>query len=232
MRRDILHRFVRYFVITPYFPVSLVNLRVFVPRKDDSSSIWGSLCTVLTSASLDICVSLFSLRKDWSTRMKKRISSYRNWIEFYKIKFKVLPIDRCRRVTRTTSKWWARAAAAVEARISFVLATRYSLSKINNHFSRLWSMISPTTQSTKETCRTSPVRRGLNGYLRMIFAVWHSDKTTDYLEIVRENASNCSCADCACEYPTMAIMSWLLIVCKKCAGKRPNNVPRVSHSFT
>ncbi|CAF5024756.1 unnamed protein product, partial [Rotaria magnacalcarata] len=36
-----------------------------------------------------------------------------------------------------------------------------------------------------------------------------SDKTTDFLDVVRENASNCKCADCDCEYPTVAIMSWL-----------------------
>ncbi len=46
------------------------------------------------------------------------------------------------------------------------------------------------------------------------------DKTIDYLNIVRENPSNSKCADCNCEDPTIAIMSWLLVVCKKCAGKK------------
>ncbi|CAF1556605.1 unnamed protein product, partial [Adineta steineri] len=46
-----------------------------------------------------------------------------------------------------------------------------------------------------------------------------SDKTTDYLDIVRRNPSNSRCADCDCEHPTIAIMSWLLVICKKCAGK-------------
>jgi len=44
-----------------------------------------------------------------------------------------------------------------------------------------------------------------------------SDKTIDYLEIVRLNHSNCQCADCNCENPTMTLMSWLLVVCKNCA---------------
>jgi len=47
----------------------------------------------------------------------------------------------------------------------------------------------------------------------------NSDKTIDYLEIVRQNSSNCQCADCNSEHPTIAIMSWLLVICKKCAGK-------------
>ncbi|CAF2731513.1 unnamed protein product [Rotaria sp. Silwood2] len=45
-----------------------------------------------------------------------------------------------------------------------------------------------------------------------------SDKTTDYFDIVRKNISNCRCADCDCENPTIAIMSWLLVICKKCAA--------------
>ncbi|CAF4528712.1 unnamed protein product, partial [Rotaria socialis] len=45
-----------------------------------------------------------------------------------------------------------------------------------------------------------------------------SDKTTDFLDVVRENASNCKCADCDCEYPTVAIMSWLFVICQKCAA--------------
>jgi hypothetical protein len=47
----------------------------------------------------------------------------------------------------------------------------------------------------------------------------YSDKTTDYLDLVRKNSSNSRCADCDCEHPTIAIMSWLLVICKKCAGK-------------
>jgi hypothetical protein len=45
------------------------------------------------------------------------------------------------------------------------------------------------------------------------------DKTVDYLHIVRQNSSNSQCADCNCENPTIAIMSWLLVICKNCAGK-------------
>ncbi|CAF1367503.1 unnamed protein product [Adineta steineri] len=44
------------------------------------------------------------------------------------------------------------------------------------------------------------------------------DRTTAYLEQVRENLSNCQCADCNSEYPTIAIMSWLLVICKNCAN--------------
>ncbi|CAF4313036.1 unnamed protein product, partial [Rotaria sordida] len=43
-------------------------------------------------------------------------------------------------------------------------------------------------------------------------------QTTVYLDRVRENSSNCRCADCNAENPTIAIMSWLLIICKKCAA--------------
>jgi hypothetical protein len=45
------------------------------------------------------------------------------------------------------------------------------------------------------------------------------DKTTDYLNKVRENVSNSQCADCNSDNPTIAIMSWLLVICKKCAGR-------------
>ncbi|CAF3565081.1 unnamed protein product [Rotaria sordida] len=44
------------------------------------------------------------------------------------------------------------------------------------------------------------------------------NQTTVYLDRVRENSSNCRCADCNAENPTIAIMSWLLIICKKCAA--------------
>ncbi len=47
----------------------------------------------------------------------------------------------------------------------------------------------------------------------------HADQTIDYLERVRDNPNNCRCADCDSEYPTIAIMSWLMVICKKCAGK-------------
>ncbi|CAF4230374.1 unnamed protein product, partial [Rotaria sp. Silwood2] len=43
------------------------------------------------------------------------------------------------------------------------------------------------------------------------------NQTTVYLDRVRENSSNCRCADCNFEYPTIAIMSWLLVICKRCA---------------
>ncbi|CAF0775359.1 unnamed protein product [Rotaria sordida] len=43
-------------------------------------------------------------------------------------------------------------------------------------------------------------------------------KKTDYLDIVRRNTSNRQCADCDGENPTIAIMSWLLVICKKCAA--------------
>ncbi|CAF5090374.1 unnamed protein product, partial [Rotaria sp. Silwood1] len=46
-----------------------------------------------------------------------------------------------------------------------------------------------------------------------------SDKTADCIDIVRQNMSNCRCADCDGENPTIAIISWLLVICKKCAGK-------------
>lgn len=45
------------------------------------------------------------------------------------------------------------------------------------------------------------------------------NRTIDYLNIVRQKSNNAQCADCDCENPTVAIMSWLLIICKKCAGK-------------
>lgn len=54
---------------------------------------------------------------------------------------------------------------------------------------------------------------------QMEFTPSDSDKTIDYLNIVRENPSNCRCADCDSENPTIAIMSWLLVICKQCAGK-------------
>ncbi|CAF1443614.1 unnamed protein product, partial [Didymodactylos carnosus] len=38
----------------------------------------------------------------------------------------------------------------------------------------------------------------------------NADKTTDYLDIVRENPSNCVCADCSSPHPTIAIMSWII----------------------
>ncbi|CAF0890451.1 unnamed protein product [Rotaria sp. Silwood1] len=44
------------------------------------------------------------------------------------------------------------------------------------------------------------------------------NQTTVYLDRVRENSSNCRCADCNSEHPTIAIMSWLLMICKKCAA--------------
>ncbi|UJR28095.1 hypothetical protein I4U23_009350 [Adineta vaga] len=43
------------------------------------------------------------------------------------------------------------------------------------------------------------------------------DKTSNYLDIVRQNLSNIRCADCDCENPTIAITSWLLVICEKCA---------------
>ncbi|CAF1123407.1 unnamed protein product [Adineta ricciae] len=45
-----------------------------------------------------------------------------------------------------------------------------------------------------------------------------SRRTTIYLEKAQENPSNCQCADCNSENPTVAIMSWLLVICKKCAA--------------
>ncbi|CAF3403123.1 unnamed protein product [Rotaria sp. Silwood1] len=45
-----------------------------------------------------------------------------------------------------------------------------------------------------------------------------SDKTADCIDIVRQNMSNCRCADCDGENPTIAIISWLLVICKKCAA--------------
>ncbi|CAM4954510.1 unnamed protein product [Rotaria socialis] len=42
--------------------------------------------------------------------------------------------------------------------------------------------------------------------------------TTVYIDRVQENPSNRVCADCNAEYPTIAIMSWLLVICKKCAA--------------
>ena len=46
-----------------------------------------------------------------------------------------------------------------------------------------------------------------------------SDTTTVYLDKIRDNLNNCQCADCDSEEPTIAILSWLLVICKKCAGK-------------
>ena len=43
--------------------------------------------------------------------------------------------------------------------------------------------------------------------------------TMVHLERVRNNASNRRCADCNADCPTVAILSWLLIVCEKCAGE-------------
>jgi len=44
------------------------------------------------------------------------------------------------------------------------------------------------------------------------------DLTTEYLDKVRDNQSNCQCADCDSENPTIANMSWLLVICKQCAS--------------
>ena len=40
-----------------------------------------------------------------------------------------------------------------------------------------------------------------------------------YWEKARDNSSNRRCADCDDENPTIAILSWLLVICKRCAGK-------------
>ena len=53
----------------------------------------------------------------------------------------------------------------------------------------------------------------------------HLDPPTEQLDVVRENTSNGRCADCDDDQPTVAILSWLLVICKKCAGKRSLMIP-------
>ncbi len=50
-------------------------------------------------------------------------------------------------------------------------------------------------------------------------SISNEDQTTDYLEKIRDNPHNCQCADCDSVYPTIANISWLLVICKKCAGR-------------
>ncbi|CAF0962222.1 unnamed protein product [Adineta ricciae] len=44
------------------------------------------------------------------------------------------------------------------------------------------------------------------------------NKTSDCLDIVRQNLTNTRCADCDEDHPTIAIASWLLVICDKCAA--------------
>jgi hypothetical protein len=76
-----------------------------------------------------------------------------------------------------------------------------SNSSLNSHDSR--------TESSKMT-RGNQIHQ---------FGFGNLDTTTVYLEKVRDNPNNCRCADCNSEDPTIAIISWLLVICKKCAGK-------------
>lgn len=49
------------------------------------------------------------------------------------------------------------------------------------------------------------------------------DETTTYLEKIRDNPNNRRCADCEDQDPTIAILSWLLVICKRCAGKNSSS---------
>lgn len=76
------------------------------------------------------------------------------------------------------------------------------------------SMKSNDENSTTESSKMMWRRRQVQS-----FYVDHLGEMSTYLEKVRDNSSNRQCADCDDEDPTIAILSWLLVICKRCAGK-------------
>ena len=69
-------------------------------------------------------------------------------------------------------------------------------------------------------CCLTPVRYDQKEILRLLeLASFASDQSMAQLSFIQENPNNCRCADCDAERPTVAIVSWLLVICQQCAGE-------------